>query len=184
MRFLGFGTMNAPRRQRGAVAEERRGTPPWKAGPVTDDREPEAADEESAPALSGRVLLVEDNEMTQLVATRILSKLGLTVEVANDGLQALDALDHGVFEAVLMDCQMPEMDVYEATREIRHRETASGAHQPIIAMTAAAMDGDREACLDAGMDDYITKPVRADDLRQVLGRWIGQTEREGVPARG
>jgi CheY-like chemotaxis protein len=130
------------------------------------------------------VLVAEDSQINQIVAARALERCGCRVHVVCDGQQALQALQARQFDAVLMDCQMPEMDGYEATREIRHRETASGAHQPIIAMTAAAMDGDREACLDAGMDDYITKPVRADDLRQVLGRWIGQTEREGVPARG
>ena len=138
---------------------------------------------DEAPTLTGHVLLVEDNTMNQLVATRILDKLGLTVHVAPDGRQALAAIDADTYDAVLMDCQMPEMDGYEATRELRRLETTRGAHLPVIAMTAAAMDGDREACLAAGMDDYITKPVRSVDLRSALARWIHQ-EREAAPAHG
>jgi len=83
-----------------------------------------------------------------------------------------------------MDCQMPEMDGYQATRELRRREAGSDDHLPVLAMTAAAMDGDREACLAAGMDDYITKPVRPDDVRQALGRWIGRGQRAEAGSRG
>jgi len=121
------------------------------------------------------VLLVEDNTMNQLVATRMLAKLGVRVDVAENGLEALDALGQHRFDAVLMDCQMPEMDGYEATREIRRREAATGHHVPIIAMTAAAMDGDREACLATGMDDYITKPISPEDIDAALKRWIADS---------
>jgi two-component system, sensor histidine kinase and response regulator len=146
--------------------------------------DPEPVETSAEPTIAGRVLLVEDNKMNQLVATRILDKLGLTVEVAENGRRALDALDAHRFDAVLMDCQMPEMDGYEATGEIRRREVESGEHLPVIAMTAAAMDGDREICLAAGMDDYITKPVRPDDLLTALRRWIGDRQPEAVKSRG
>jgi two-component system, sensor histidine kinase and response regulator len=142
---------------------------------------PAAAEPEPQPAITatqetrnarGNVLLVEDNAMNQLVATRIVGKLGYRVEVAENGREALTVLAEQPFDAVFMDCQMPEMDGYEATREIRHREAQTGGHMPIIAMTAAAMDGDREACLAAGMDDYITKPIRAEDIDGALDRWL------------
>ena len=126
----------------------------------------------------GNVLLVEDNTMNQLVATRVMTKLGVNVEVAENGLLALSALEGHTFDAVLMDCQMPEMDGYEATREIRRREVETGAHIPIIAMTAAAMDGDREACLAAGMDDYITKPIRVEEIDAALDRWLVESKVE------
>ena len=135
--------------------------------------EPEPTPAPAATAASrGHLLLVEDNAMNQLVATRLLSKLGYTVDVANNGRVALELFDRDRHLAVLMDCQMPEMDGYEATGELRRREQGSDAHVPIIAMTAAAMDGDREACLAAGMDDYLTKPIRTDALTETLDRWI------------
>jgi PAS domain S-box-containing protein len=118
------------------------------------------------------VLLVEDNTMNQLVATRMLAKLGYRADVANNGREALTAIAAGDYAAVLMDCQMPEMDGYEATRQLRRQEYGTGRHLPVIAMTAAAMQGDREACLEAGMDDYITKPVRPDNIAETLERWI------------
>ena len=120
----------------------------------------------------GCLLLVEDNTMNQLVATKLLAKLGYDVTVAGNGIKALAAMEHTEFDAVLMDCQMPEMDGYEATREIRRREGTT-RHTPVIAMTAAAMQGDREECLAAGMDDYLTKPIRADALGEMIARWIG-----------
>jgi PAS domain S-box-containing protein len=141
--------------------------------------EPESQPATVAPqrlSSRGNVLLVEDNTMNQLVATRVMAKLGLNVEVAENGLLALSALEGHTFDAVLMDCQMPEMDGYEATREIRRREVQTGAHIPIIAMTAAAMDGDREACLAAGMDDYITKPIRVEEIDEALDRWLAESE--------
>lgn len=109
--------------------------------------------------------------MNQLVASRILDKLGYRVDIAGNGREALAALANKRYSAVLMDCQMPEMDGYDATRELRRREGVS-RHTPVIAMTAAAMEGDRELCIEAGMDDYITKPVRADAIEEALGRWI------------
>jgi signal transduction histidine kinase/CheY-like chemotaxis protein len=116
-----------------------------------------------------RILLAEDNAVNQLLAVRLLQKQGFTVTVANNGSQALAALAREHFDVVLMDVQMPEMDGFEATAEIRKRETARGLpHQPIIAMTAHAIAGDRERCISAGMDGYVSKPFRlADLLREI-----------------
>jgi CheY-like chemotaxis protein/HPt (histidine-containing phosphotransfer) domain-containing protein len=103
---------------------------------------------------------------------RILEKLGYRVEVAEDGREALEACARTRYDALLMDGQMPGMDGYEATRKIRERESG-GERLPIIAMTASAMKGDRERCLEAGMDDYVTKPVTPESLEAVLRRWVG-----------
>ena len=118
-----------------------------------------------------RVLLVEDNPVSQMVAARNLEKLGYLVEVAANGLEALDAVDRQSYAMVLMDCQMPEMDGYVATAEIRRRE-AGGGHLPIIALTAGAMSGDQERALAAGMDDYLAKPLIVEDLAAVVERWV------------
>ena len=118
-----------------------------------------------------RVLVVEDSEVNQLVAVGILEQLRYHVTVAEDGLAALDALRTGTFDAVLMDCQMPTMDGYQATAEIR-RLGLGGPDLPVIAMTAAAVAGDRERCLAAGMNDYISKPVTGAGVATVLERWL------------
>ena len=117
------------------------------------------------------ILVVEDSFTNQLVAVGILEHLGYSTEVAANGLEALAALARTDFGAVLMDCQMPEMDGYEATAEIRRREGIS-RHTPVIAMTASATAGDRERCLAAGMDDYVPKPVHPQDLVIALNRWL------------
>jgi two-component system sensor histidine kinase/response regulator len=127
--------------------------------------------------MKGMILLVEDNKMNQLVASKVLAKLGFLYDIANHGGEAVSAIQSGSYDAILMDCEMPEMDGYEATAEIRRIEGTS-RHTPIIAMTAAAMDGDREACLAAGMDDYISKPVRPELVGTVLERWITQSVTE------
>ena len=129
------------------------------------------------------VLVVEDSPVNRLVAMHVLERLGFRAHVVNDGREALQALSTQRYDAVLMDCQMPDIDGYEATRELRRREDG-GHHTPVIAMTAHAMTGDRERCLDAGMDDYIAKPVRSQTLGEVLGRWIDRAQgTDGTPAR-
>jgi signal transduction histidine kinase/DNA-binding response OmpR family regulator/HPt (histidine-containing phosphotransfer) domain-containing protein len=118
-----------------------------------------------------RLLVVEDSPMNQRVAIGMLEQLGYRADAVANGLEALEALQRIQYAAVLMDCQMPEMDGFAASREIRRRE-GGARHTPIIAMTAAAMQGDRDRCLAAGMDDYIAKPVRKTALADTLSRWL------------
>jgi signal transduction histidine kinase/DNA-binding response OmpR family regulator len=117
-----------------------------------------------------RILLVEDNAVNRVLAVRLMEKYGHKVTVAGNGKEALAALERSSFDAVLMDVQMPEMDGFEATAAIREKEKTSGNHLPIIAMTAHAMVGDRKRCLEAGMDDDIAKPIRPEELTELLGR--------------
>jgi signal transduction histidine kinase/DNA-binding response OmpR family regulator len=124
-----------------------------------------------------RVLLVEDNPVNQKVAGRMLERLGCTVELAEDGRAAVERLRGARFDLIFMDCQMPVMDGFEATRAIRRAESGQGRRVPIVAMTAHAMASDREACLAAGMDDYLAKPIRADLLRETLERWAAAAAR-------
>ncbi len=129
-----------------------------------------------------RLLLAEDNAINQLVAVKMLEKMGYRVDVAANGQEALAAVRDLPYDLVLMDCQMPEMDGFEATRHIRDPQSAVLNHQvPVIAMTAYAMKSDREKCLEAGMDDYLSKPVQAAQLAVVLERWLGRATEE--PAR-
>jgi CheY-like chemotaxis protein/HPt (histidine-containing phosphotransfer) domain-containing protein len=119
------------------------------------------------------VLLVEDNVINQQVALGILQISGYSVTVVNNGREALEAHAQGGFDLILMDCHMPEMDGYEATRAIRQREVASGGKRiPIIALTANAMARDREECLEAGMDDHLSKPFNMLALQELLERWM------------
>jgi CheY-like chemotaxis protein len=116
------------------------------------------------------VLLVEDNPVNQTVIEAMLRSLGFTVSVAVDGAQAVRSAESLMFEAILMDCRLPVMDGYEATREIRKLPGCDNV--PIIALTANALQGDREACLTAGMNDYLAKPFKRNDLQQILQRWV------------
>jgi two-component system, sensor histidine kinase and response regulator len=119
----------------------------------------------------GRVLLVEDNRVNQEVARSMLRRDGWTVMTAENGRQALEILGRETFDIVLMDCQMPEMDGFQATAAIRAAEAGSARRTPIVALTANAIEGDREACLRAGMDDYLPKPISRDVMRAILRRW-------------
>ncbi|HJQ29813.1 MAG TPA: response regulator, partial [Rubrobacter sp.] len=149
--------------------------PEKKAQPVTQRRiEPEVVSH-------ARVLVAEDNAINQKVAIRMLETLGYRADVAADGFEAVEAISRLSYAAVLMDVQMPEMDGYAATKEIRRRE-GDQHHTPIITMTANAMEGDREKALKAGMDDYIPKPVKLEQLRMMLARWV-RREQEGARAR-
>jgi len=116
-------------------------------------------------------LVAEDNEINQLVAEGIVTILGFEVAIVADGAQALTALAGQDYTAVLMDCHMPVMDGFEAIRRIRS-EAAPRSHIPIIAMTAAALTEDRDRCLAAGMDGYVSKPVTIEGLDEVLARWV------------
>ncbi len=127
----------------------------------------------AGPAFAGhRILLVEDEPVNRMVAVKLLEKLGCRVEVAENGRQALERFAPGSFDMVLMDCQMPEVDGYEATRRLRRRE-GGRKPTPIVAVTAHAMRGDRKKCLAAGMNDYISKPYRQHDLVAILEKWLG-----------
>ena len=134
-----------------------------------------ATHEAGARGHGARVLVVDDNAANQKVALRMVERLGYRGDVAGTGAEAVAMVGHGHYDAVLMDCQMPAMDGYEASRQIRHNERG-GRHVPIIAMTADALSGERERCLAAGMDDYITKPVRLHVVGAVLQRWLATKE--------
>jgi len=127
---------------------------------------------EAPTAVRGEILLVEDNIINQQVALGILQIKGYSVTMANNGREALDAWSRHRFDLILMDCAMPEMDGYEATREIRIREQRSGKRVPIVALTANAMAHDREECLSAGMDDHLSKPFSMQAMQEILDRWI------------
>ena len=126
---------------------------------------------QDAPRLRGRVLVVEDQALNREVAEGMLAALGLQATTAADGRQALDKLAGEKFDVVLMDCQMPVMDGFSATAELRRREGAGG-RMPIVALTANATSEGREACLAAGMDDYLAKPFSRSALHAVLARWL------------
>mgnify|MGYP002826177657 FL=1 len=128
-----------------------------------------------------RVLVVDDNEVNRRVACGYLRKLGFSCDIAEDGQQALDAVKTNPYGMVFMDCQMPVMDGYESTRAIR--EYLQGKPLPIIAVTANAMEGDREKCLDAGMDDYLAKPLRKDTLYKMVEHWLNPVQAQALGNR-
>jgi CheY-like chemotaxis protein/HPt (histidine-containing phosphotransfer) domain-containing protein len=128
-----------------------------------------------------RILLAEDNAVNQRLAVRILEKRSHSVRVASSGRQALEAVSEEPFDILLMDVQMPEMDGFEATAAIRMRERHRGGHLPIVAMTAHAMKGDRERCLAAGMDGYVTKPLEVANLLRTIDSLVPAPTRASVP---
>jgi len=137
-------------------------------------QQPPAPSRATAPTATGRplhVLLADDNAVNRKVASRLLEKQGHSVEIACNGSEALAAVARETFDLILMDVQMPVMNGYDATRVIRAAERADGRHIPIVALTAHAMKGDREICLQAGMDDYLGKPIHLRELTAVLERW-------------
>jgi CheY-like chemotaxis protein len=148
-----------------------------------------AAQDKRAPAASPfgdtlasrlplRLLLADDNAVNQKVASMLLLRLGYRADVAGNGVEVMRALQSKTYDLIFLDVQMPEMDGYETARRVTEQWAATPAARPrMIAMTGNAMQGDRERCLEAGMDDYISKPVRVDELRDMLERW-------GAPAVG
>lgn len=138
------------------------------------ENEPEAAPAAPVERSTALLLVVEDNVNNQIMAMRQLEKLGYNVRIVSNGAQAVKAVEFSKYDLIFMDCQMPEMDGFEATFRIRKAEATTGRHTPIIAMTANAMEGDRQRCLAAGMDDYIPKPVSRHMLREALDHWLAQ----------
>ena len=136
--------------------------------PSRPRREPAELQWQDTPS----ILLAEDNPINQMVAQHQLEDLGAEVDVAENGSEVLDAMAQKQYDLILMDCQMPEMDGYETTRQIRHQEASSGNRIPIVALTAHAFGHDRERCMAAGMDDYLSKPYDRRDLANVLKRWL------------
>lgn len=128
---------------------------------------------------TGRVLVAEDNEANRLLALKQLERLGMQAEAVADGEEAVAAISQSVYDLVLMDCNMPRLNGFAATRRIRELEMATGGHTLIVAMTAGAMEGDQAACLAAGMDDYLCKPVMMSDLQEMIVRWLASKD----PAR-
>jgi two-component system sensor histidine kinase/response regulator len=119
-----------------------------------------------------QILVVEDNLVNQKLAVAMLEKMGHRVTLANHGLEAMAKWSTASFDLIFMDVQMPEMDGFETTRQIRRQELTRGTHIPIIAMTANAMDGDRELCIASGMDDYVSKPVSRQSLAEAIARLV------------
>ncbi|MCC8364388.1 response regulator [Lysobacter sp. A6] len=152
-------------------------------GETTDERKAASANT-SSKHWQARVLLVEDNPVNLLVAQRLLSVLGLECDTATNGEAALLRMRDGHYDLVLMDCQMPVLDGYSASRKWREIEAAdtTGPHLPIVAMTANAMAGDRQRCLDAGMDDYLAKPVTRGQLEHCLRRWLQDQPKPRAPS--
>ncbi len=135
----------------------------------------------SNPSRSLRILLAEDGLVNQKVAQAILEQAGHQVSIANNGSEAVSAYERAAFDVILMDVQMPKMDGFEATAMIRSQEKEAGHHVPIIAMTAHAMKGDRQRCLDAGMDGYLAKPIRAHDLHQTIHATLAELSETSAP---
>jgi two-component system, sensor histidine kinase and response regulator len=140
---------------------------------------PTAAPLDAAVSLQRRVLVVEDNLINQQVLNAMLRSLGIQVTLANDGQQAVELVQNCDFDLVLMDCQMPVMDGFQATAAIRRLPLGRGEHLPIAAVTANALQGDEQKCLDAGMNDFLPKPFKLGQLQALLARWLA---RKGEPS--
>jgi CheY-like chemotaxis protein len=141
-----------------------------RARPSRMEQRHELLQARQAGLAGARILLVEDNPVNQELARELLNRAGIVVNIAGDGGEALAILERERFDAVLMDCQMPVMDGYEATRALRRRPELKDL--PVIAMTANAMAGDRQKVLEAGMNDHVAKPIRVDDMFAALARWV------------
>jgi CheY-like chemotaxis protein len=155
--------------------------PPAPSWHAAGDALPPGAPAPAPPFFGARALLVEDQAINAQVATAMLEELGFQVEVACDGRAGVDAALTGRHDVVLMDCQMPGMDGFEATAEIRRHEAGGGRRLPVIALTALATAGDRQRCLAAGMDDYLSKPYSRAQLVAVLARWVPMPSPAAVP---
>ncbi len=129
------------------------------------------------PLTNGRILVAEDNTRLLRLLKLQFDELGVPVTFVSDGLEAIEALQREHYSLVFMDCQMPNLDGIAATKAIREEERRTGGHVPIAAMTANAFAEDRDACIAAGMDDYLAKPVRLADLRTMIERWSGRSVR-------
>lgn len=156
-----------PVRERGLI-EALHGVLSGDGGAVAEADPVAAADEGDAVLRGLNVLVAEDNAINQRVVAAMLRRIGCEVTLANDGREAVDRAIAGAYDLVLMDCEMPVLDGYEATRELRAR---IGDRLPVVALTANALPGDREACLAAGMNDFLTKPVQKSVLQATLRRW-------------
>jgi len=127
------------------------------------------------------ILIVEDNLVSQRVTQRLVRKLGYESKVVGNGREAVDAFKNEKFDLILMDCQMPILDGYAASREIRKIESQQGGHIPIVAVTAHTLEGNRERCFESGMDDYITKPVKLEDLKYTIESAFANLIQNGAP---
>ena len=132
---------------------------------------------------SHRILVVEDHNINQKVIKNILERYGFQIDIANNGVEAIEAIRRHDYALIFMDCQMPVMDGYEATRQIRADEQ-EWQHTPVIALTANALQGDRERCLAAGMDDYLTKPLDLAEIQQKLTEWLPERSGQSDPVLG
>jgi CheY-like chemotaxis protein len=153
------------------------------AGPVESPQRATTQTPGSAPSRALSILVAEDNPANQTFAARMLEKRGHSVVVVPNGREAVSVLAARSFDIVLMDVQMPEMGGFEATAAIRERERTTGTHLPIVAMTAHAMKGDREACLEAGMDAYVAKPLRMEEVFETIYRLVGMPIGREAPTR-